>query len=124
MSLLNTMICAYQQPLLKQYFTTIPLIHTCLPSSNEISQHHEPHTDRRDRKRNLYHLKCDPASNMPSPTKLFAKLQVTRSRKRGNTISLLPTSYDPDSDVIPEIPVSEANPSLYTGAFTAKLGLR
>lgn len=44
----------------------------------------------------------------------FAELQVTRSRKRGDTTSLLPSSYDPDTDVMPELPVSEASPSLYT----------
>ena len=51
---------------------------------------------------------------MPSPTKSFAELQVTRSRKRGDTTSLLPSSYDPDTDVMPELPVPEASPSLYT----------
>lgn len=51
---------------------------------------------------------------MPSPTKSFAELQVTRSRKRGDTTSLLPSSYDPDTDVMPELPIPEASPSLYT----------
>ncbi|KAK3176992.1 hypothetical protein OEA41_008318 [Lepraria neglecta] len=51
---------------------------------------------------------------MPSPTKSFAELQVTRSRKRVDTTSLLPSSYDPDTDVMPELPVPEASPSLYT----------
>ncbi|KAA6409935.1 MAG: hypothetical protein FRX48_06548 [Lasallia pustulata] len=51
---------------------------------------------------------------MPSPTKSFAELQVTSSRKRGDTTSLLPSSYDPDTDVMPELPIPEASPSLYT----------
>ena len=51
---------------------------------------------------------------MPSPIKSFAELQVTRSRKRGDTTSLLHSSYDPDTDVMPELPVPEASPSLYT----------
>jgi len=51
---------------------------------------------------------------MSSPTKSFAELQVTKSRKRGDTTSLLPSSYDPNTDVIPELPVPEASPSLYT----------
>lgn len=51
---------------------------------------------------------------MPSPTKPFAELHVTRSRKRGDTTSLLPGSYDPDADVMPELPIPEASPSLYT----------
>lgn len=59
-------------------------------------------------------IKCHPASEMSSPTKTFAELQVTKSRQRGDTTSLLPSSYDSNSDVIPEIPVPEASPSLYT----------
>ncbi|KAL2048872.1 hypothetical protein ABVK25_010878 [Lepraria finkii] len=51
---------------------------------------------------------------MPSPTKSFTELQVMRSRKRGDTTSLLPSSYDPDTDVMPELPICEASPSLYT----------
>ena len=51
---------------------------------------------------------------MSSPLKSFAELQVTRSRKRGNTTSLLPSAYDPDTDAIPEPPIPEASPSLYT----------
>ena len=51
---------------------------------------------------------------MPSLTESFAEVQVTRSRKRGDTTSLLPSSYDPDNDVMPEIPIPEASPSLYT----------
>lgn len=50
---------------------------------------------------------------MASPTKSFAELQVTK-RKRRDTISLLPSSYDPDTDVMPEPPIPEASPSLYT----------
>ncbi|KAI4133215.1 MAG: hypothetical protein LQ347_002247 [Umbilicaria vellea] len=51
---------------------------------------------------------------MPSPTTSFAELQVTKSRKRGDTTDLLPSSYDPDTDVMPELPIPEASPSLYT----------
>ncbi len=51
---------------------------------------------------------------MSSPTNTSAELQVTKSRQRGDTTSLFPSSYDPNSDVIPEIPVPEASPSLYT----------
>lgn len=39
---------------------------------------------------------------------------MTRSRKRGDTASLLSSSYDPDTDVMPELPIPEASPSLYT----------
>lgn len=58
--------------------------------------------------------KCHPTSEMTSPTQSFAELQVRRSRLRGDTTSLLPESYDPDIDIMPEVPIPEANPSLYT----------
>ena len=51
---------------------------------------------------------------MSSPTMSYAELQVTRVRKRGDTTNLLPDSYDPDTDVIPEPPSPEVSPSLYT----------
>ncbi|KAL9098059.1 MAG: hypothetical protein Q9163_006204 [Psora crenata] len=48
------------------------------------------------------------------PTEPFADLHIPKSRKRGDTRSLLPSSYDPDTDAMPELPVPEASPSLYT----------
>lgn len=51
---------------------------------------------------------------MSSPTNSLAELQVKKSRKRGDTTSLLPSSYDPNTDSIPELPVPEASSSLYT----------
>ncbi len=51
---------------------------------------------------------------MTSPTKPFAQLEVSKTRTRGDTISLLPSSYDSSINVMPECPVPEVNPCLYT----------
>ena len=51
---------------------------------------------------------------MPSPTKSFAELVVIKTRTRGDTTSLLPSSYDPNAKDRPECSVPEVSPSLYT----------
>ncbi|KAL9116941.1 MAG: hypothetical protein Q9187_006526 [Circinaria calcarea] len=51
---------------------------------------------------------------MSSLTKSFEKLAVTKTRTRGDTTSLLPSSYDPNAEDMPECPVPEISPSLYT----------
>ncbi|KAL9101816.1 MAG: hypothetical protein Q9163_002963 [Psora crenata] len=51
---------------------------------------------------------------MTSPTKSFEQLQVSKTRERRDTTSLLPSTYDLDADVMPECPVPEANMGLYT----------
>ena len=51
---------------------------------------------------------------MASPTEPFTGLQISKTRKRGDTTSLLPNSYDPDTDDLPEMPVPEKAPPLYT----------
>ena len=51
---------------------------------------------------------------MTSPTKPFAQLKVSKTRTRGDMISLLPSSYDSSINVMPESPAPEVNPCLYT----------
>ena len=51
---------------------------------------------------------------MSSPTKSFGQLEIVKIRPRGDTTSLLPSSYDSSTEVMPERPVPEVNPSLYT----------
>ncbi len=51
---------------------------------------------------------------MASPSKSFAELKVTKTRERSDTMGMLPNSFDPNDDRIPEVPIPEAKAKFYT----------
>ncbi|MCJ1482874.1 hypothetical protein MMC06_003040 [Schaereria dolodes] len=51
---------------------------------------------------------------MASPIKPFAELNVIKTRERSNTASLLPISFNPNDDGIPEVPIPETKAKFYT----------
>ena len=51
---------------------------------------------------------------MVSPTKSFVELKVTKTRERSDTMSILPSSFDPNDNEIPEVPIPEAKAKSYT----------